>query len=111
MSNDIVPAPRENDNGRRPGPQKVNDENRVLQYPGVLENTKRDSQRQLFNMLQEWNLLGQNIIVTDNGFLEIEEQQLSDVQVCNELDDVTRRVVGMHVQGNIMANFSNSMMT
>jgi hypothetical protein len=96
----IVPAPLENDNGKRPGPQKVNDENRVPQYPGVLENTKIDSQIQLFNMLQESNLLGQNIIVTDNGFLEIEEQQLSDVQVCNELDDVTGRVVGMHVQGN-----------
>jgi hypothetical protein len=97
---DIIPAPTAADKGRRPGPQKVNDEDRVLQYPGELENTKIDSQSQLFNMLQEWNLLGQNIIVTHDGFLATEQQQLSHVQVCNELDDVTRRVVGMHVQGN-----------
>ena len=81
---DIIPAPIGNDNGRHPGPQKVIDEiNRFPGYLLYLGRMKRDSQRDLFDMLrlEMWNLLDEAIVVGNNGFLAINGRQLSAVEV------------------------------
>ncbi|CAB4033402.1 Hypothetical predicted protein [Paramuricea clavata] len=96
----IIPASM---GDRHPRPQKVHDENLVAHYPRKLRNTKRSKRvsqkEELFDMLKLENVLDQAITVRDNGFLERNGRQLSGVEICNELDNVTSRLVNMHIQG------------